>query len=350
MPVISVAVGSLGIVVSAGAILAAILRASAQRKLSREAEQVLKPEAANGELVARAEVQAPREARRSADELLQEVAQKSKAVLYVVSNKTSDKFSLPNLTKYLRMKGVEVFEGSTPEDTIEVNALRLLQLLDSTASGPGSKPRAAPGAPLHHELIEEGVARADLDARFPAMKDAYVQQPLDYGRNSRYGDKWRISCYLVVMENWKPKIEAHPAMVECMGPVMDKCTDAFARWYCGIKSLASIDVSVMNAFVTRYRPVHEEDQLKKHIDGSNVDGSVILALPTDDPFEGGELYVWDGKPQKEYVYRMNPGDLLFLDNAVWHQAKPITSGTRWALVLFLRLQSPIAHGSCRPAG
>lgn len=283
----------------------------------------------------------------TADDLLQEVARRSPAVLMVVSNSANKQFSLANLTKYLRMKGVDTFEGSTPEETILVNARRLLEFMDSTSSGPGGRPRPAPGNPLRHELIEGGIPADELVAKFPAMKEAYVQQPLDYGRNSRYGDKWRISCYLVVMDNWKPKIEPHLPMVDCMGPVMDACTQRFARWYCSVKSLASIDVEVMNAFVTRYRPVDEEDQLKKHIDGANVDGSVILALPTDEPWEGGELLVWDGKPTKEFTYRMKSGDLLFLDNAVWHQAKPITTGTRWALVLFLRLLNPAVHGSSR---
>lgn len=151
----------------------------------------------------------------------------------------------------------------------------------------------------------------------------------------------RISCYLVVMENWKPKIEAHEPMVRCLGTVMESCRRSFEIWYSKRNSLPSVEVSVMNAFVTRYRPEAEEDQLKKHIDGANVDGSVILALPTDDPFEGGNLIVWDGKPQQELTYQMRPGDLLFLENAVWHQAKPITSGERWALVLFLRIR----HGT-----
>ena len=33
-------------------------------------------------------------------------------------------------------------------------------------------------------------------------------------------------------------------------------------------------------------------------DGANVDGSCILALPTDEAFEGGALHVWDGKPKQ----------------------------------------------------
>lgn len=271
------------------------------------------------------------------EELLQEVGRRSKAVLYVVSNKTNDQFSVQNLTTYLRQKGVEVHEGETREETAEVNARRLLELLDKRAA-------AAPGKALvqaiRHELVASVLPQAELEALFPTMKEAYVQQPLDYGRNSRYADNWRISCYTTVMESWKPKIEAHEPMRRCMSEVIDRCCDAFAKWYCRLKLVPAIDVHVMNGFVTRYRPIHGENELQRHIDGASVDGSVVLALPTDDPFEGGKLHVWDGKPQQEYEYAMKPGDAIFLDNAVWHQAKPITTGTRWALVLFIRLRNP----------
>ena len=84
----------------------------------------------------------------------------------------------------------------------------------------------------------------------------------------------------------------------------------------------------MNAFVTRYRPKPDEAELKKHIDGANVDGSVILALPTDEPFEGGKLKVWDGRPTVLHEYAMAPGDCIFLDARVWHQGCAITSGAR----------------------
>jgi len=265
--------------------------------------------------------------------------------MYVVTNKTNDNFSLPGLTKYLRMKGADVHEGETPDETVVVNASRLLALLDQQGGG---RPRAVAGAPLRHELVPQTVAPSDLQALLPAVQEAYVQQPLDYGRNSRYGDKWRISCYFVVMESWKPNILPHEPMVQCMDPIMHRCTEAFEKWYCQSHALASVDVHVMNGFVTRYRAVQTEDQLQKHIDGSNVDGSVILALPTDDPFEGGALHVWDGRPQQEFTYNMQPGDAIFLDGAVWHQAKPISRGTRWAMVLFLRLANHAAHGGSWP--
>merc|ERR1712166_1643816 len=109
------------------------------------------------------------------------------------------------------------------------------------------------------------------------------------------------------MDNWKPKIMPHEPMVRCMSSVMYDCVGAFEDWYCKLKALNHVKASVMNAFVTRYRPVEDENYLKKHIDGASVDGSVILALPTDDAFQGGKLHVWDSKPQKEYVYDMQPG-------------------------------------------
>lgn len=271
---------------------------------------------------------------KSSKELLEEVGRKSKSVMYIVSNSSNTDFSAAGLAKYLRMKGVEPRTGDDPEAVNAENAGLLLELLD----------QAIPTAtihPLRHELVKGAVWPAQIRSLFPDMKAAYVQQVLDYGPNSRYGDRWRISCYLVVMENWKPKIEPHAPMVKCMSGVMDECVQAFSRWYRKRKALSAIDVSVMNAFVTRYRPMPDEDQLKKHIDGANVDGSVVLALSTDDPFEGGALHVWDGRPEKEFKYRMSPGDALFLENAVWHQSMPITSGTRWALVLFLRLRGAI---------
>eukprot|EP00927_Polykrikos_kofoidii_P026636 TRINITY_DN23688_c0_g1_i1.p1 TRINITY_DN23688_c0_g1~~TRINITY_DN23688_c0_g1_i1.p1 ORF type:complete len:407 (+),score=58.83 TRINITY_DN23688_c0_g1_i1:83-1222(+) len=266
----------------------------------------------------------------------------SMSVVYIVSNAKSTAFSGPNLAKYLTMKNLPLHDrpGASVEETLAVNGATLLEHLERE----GDVMRVGP-ARLRHAFIKASVNPARLWELFPAMKAAYVQQPLDYGRNSRYGDKWRISCYLVVMESWKPKIQHHEPMLRCMGPIMEESVKAFSHWYCELKGVKSVDAHVMNAFVTRYRPVQDEDQLQRHIDGANVDGSVVLALPTDDPFEGGSLHVWDGKPQRELVYQMDPGDALFLDTRVWHQGMPIIRGTRWALVLFLRLR-PCSGDNC----
>jgi hypothetical protein len=142
-------------------------------------------------------------------------------------------------------------------------------------------------------------------------------------------------------------------------------------------------------FVTRYTPAPGEQALLKHIDGAGkVDGSCVVALPFDKwstPVaeavnswygHGGGLTFWDGRepvpeedeehnetehqtetdndilqqPQqlqrprrkqrfrpKEIHYETRSGDVAFIDRAVWHQADPITKGTRWALVIFYKV-------------
>eukprot|EP00558_Chaetoceros_sp_UNC1202_P004166 CAMPEP_0197245296 /NCGR_PEP_ID=MMETSP1429-20130617/10125_1 /TAXON_ID=49237 /ORGANISM="Chaetoceros sp., Strain UNC1202" /LENGTH=111 /DNA_ID=CAMNT_0042705763 /DNA_START=146 /DNA_END=481 /DNA_ORIENTATION=+ len=105
-------------------------------------------------------------------------------------------------------------------------------------------------------------------------------------------------------------------------------------------------------FITRYTPAPGEQALLKHVDGAGkVDGSVVVALPIDrwsgpeetNSFEGhgGGLTFWDGKDSDgrplEIDYDTRSGDLAFIDRAVWHQANPITKGTRWAMVIFYKV-------------
>eukprot|EP00543_Licmophora_paradoxa_P013205 CAMPEP_0202475886 /NCGR_PEP_ID=MMETSP1360-20130828/93136_1 /ASSEMBLY_ACC=CAM_ASM_000848 /TAXON_ID=515479 /ORGANISM="Licmophora paradoxa, Strain CCMP2313" /LENGTH=134 /DNA_ID=CAMNT_0049103067 /DNA_START=538 /DNA_END=942 /DNA_ORIENTATION=- len=125
-------------------------------------------------------------------------------------------------------------------------------------------------------------------------------------------------------------------------------------------------------FITRYTPQPGEQALLKHVDGAGkVDGSIVVALPMDrwsqnnensskmmmrttpsssdnsnnnnnHAFEGGGLTFWDGrdpttKRPNEIHYDTRSGDLAFIDRAVWHQADPITKGTRWALVIFYKV-------------
>lgn len=273
---------------------------------------------------------------REMEQLLQEVQKYSRSVFCTVTNYKGDAFVGKSLASFLRLRGLEPHTNPQAPESIVANARLLIAFISAEKSGSVQSPQ------LRHAFLRKHVNPQQLKDKFLAMKDAYVPQPLDYGRNSRYGDKWRISCYVVVKENWKPKIEAHQPMVNCMEDIMNECVLKFTRWYRNKTLMQNVKASVMNAFVTRYTPREGEDQLERHIDGSDVDGSVILALPTDDPFEGGILRVWEGRGdvEQEFQYEMEAGDVIFLDNRVWHQAMPITSGTRWALVLFLQLRNP----------
>jgi len=97
----------------------------------------------------------------------------------------------------------------------------------------------------------------------------------------------------------------------------------------------------------------------QHVDGAGkVDGSIVVALPIDrwtapeavNTFEGGGLTFWDGRKTTadengrkatapcEIHYDTRAGDVAFIDRAVWHQADPITTGTRWALVIFYKVE------------
>ena len=124
-------------------------------------------------------------------------------------------------------------------------------------------------------------------------------------------------------------------------------------------------VSRLMTFITRYTPAPNENALLKHIDGAGkVDGSVVVALPIDrwtashdtNSFEGygGGLTFWDGRVVRtsseekgtrreleEIVYDTRSGDVAFIDNMVWHQANPISKGTRWALVIFYKVDKII---------
>jgi len=238
-----------------------------------------------------------------------------------VSDRTGTRFVERSLRSMLKRRGVAVPTGSRLE-----LASALLEAERTTVGPCKRRPR--------HALVRGAVDGASLRGKFAAMKAAYAQQALDYGPQSRYGNQWRISCYLVVLEKWKPKIAPHPPMVAAMGKVMRRCVRAYEDWYASNFDETK-EATVMNCFVTRYSGA--DNQLEKHVDGANVDGSVILACPTDDPFQGGALKVWERK--KEYHYDdMRPGDCIFLEGPLWHQAMPISTGTRYALVLFLSLR------------
>mmetsp|Transcript_4146 Transcript_4146/g.16075 ORF Transcript_4146/g.16075 Transcript_4146/m.16075 type:complete len:120 (+) Transcript_4146:554-913(+) len=112
----------------------------------------------------------------------------------------------------------------------------------------------------------------------------------------------------------------------------------------------------MHSFVTRYLPNPHDCGLPLHIDGVGVDGSIIMGLPTPLPFTGGGVSVWDDAKIKTDVphverldYPMDPGDVCYLDKMVWHQANDISSGERWALVIFYKIRPRRAQSATADA-
>ena len=161
------------------------------------------------------------------------------------------------------------------------------------------------------------------------------------------------------MQGGIPCTNPNHALLALFTPLLEACNDAFSHWYrqqhacngCSnsqnVTNLNSLQVKRLMTFITRYTPNPGEQALLKHVDGAGkVDGSIVVALPIDrwsnpeldNSFEGGGLTFWDGrdanKKPLETHYDTRSGDLAFIDRAVWHQADPITKGTRWALVVF----------------
>lgn len=209
--------------------------------------------------------------------------------------------------------------------------------------------------------------------------------------------EWKISCYLEVMEGGVPCTNPHRGLRSHCLELLGTIDVLFAKWYRqqhppanGASSVYKADesglprVRRLMTFMTRYTPAPDECALLKHVDGAGkVDGSAVLALPVDrwtksedeNSFEGhgGGLTFWDGRrktgeeregetPQSSssgndgggdgrsssrgrrgwepdvIKYDTRSGDLAFIDKAVWHQANPITRGTRWALVIFYEVE------------
>eukprot|EP00616_Rhizochromulina_sp_CCMP1243_P016674 CAMPEP_0118976158 /NCGR_PEP_ID=MMETSP1173-20130426/17895_1 /TAXON_ID=1034831 /ORGANISM="Rhizochromulina marina cf, Strain CCMP1243" /LENGTH=371 /DNA_ID=CAMNT_0006926155 /DNA_START=58 /DNA_END=1173 /DNA_ORIENTATION=- len=202
---------------------------------------------------------------------------------------------------------------------------------------------------LKHGVSTCAVDPAGLDALFPAIKAVFRPQVVKYSntnpsismKDGKHGERidWKVSSYMEVDEAMggamQRNVTVNPGLLEVCTPLLEQCNRHFSTWYQELHGPGSIRELVrLQSFITRYRPLPNENALLRHIDGAHVDGSVILALPTDMPFEGGGVTVWEGDPEQAYHYSMGPGDMCFLDNYVWHQGNPITAGERWSLVIF----------------
>mmetsp|Transcript_28488 Transcript_28488/g.60362 ORF Transcript_28488/g.60362 Transcript_28488/m.60362 type:complete len:298 (+) Transcript_28488:74-967(+) len=224
-----------------------------------------------------------------------------------------------------------------------------------------------------HLVLPRAISPSYLDELMPPIvTHLFEPQSVTYNGGVANVKNWKISCYLEVMEGGTPCTNPHEGMKRHCWELLETCNALFAIWYrqqhaCNDPNTSTYKtdgndnpiVSRLMTFITRYTPAPDENALLKHVDGAGkVDGSMVLALPIDrwtaskeeNSFEGhgGGLTFWDGKMRKntesgkrepeEIVYDTRSGDLAFIDRAVWHQANPITRGTRWALVIFYKVE------------
>lgn len=223
---------------------------------------------------------------------------------------------------------------------------------------------------MRHLVIPKAISAEYLDILFPQILELFEPQIVMYNGGIAKVKEWKISCYLEVMDGGIPCTNPKKDLLLLCLPLLQTCDLLFAKWYkqqhaCNGRSIFSKrnnsssntntipTVKRLMTFITRYTPQPGEQALLKHVDGAGkVDGSVVVALPIDrwsapeevNSFVGGGLTFWDGKDRStgqpvETHYDTRSGDIAFIDRAVWHQADPITKGTRWAIVIFYKVLS-----------
>jgi len=206
-------------------------------------------------------------------------------------------------------------------------------------------------AKQRHLVLKEAINPAYLDCIMPSVVALFRPQTVTYNGGVASIKNWKISCYLEVMKGGVPTADPSLELLDIFRPLLDTCNTLFNEWYRQQHSIKNPIVSHrLMTFITRYTPAPGEQSLLKHVDGAGkVDGSIVVALPMDqwsaplsiNAFEGGGLTFWDGRDSlgrsQEIHYDTRSGDVGFIDRAVWHQADPITKGTRWALVIFYRV-------------
>ena len=200
---------------------------------------------------------------------------------------------------------------------------------------------------LRHKCVCRGIEPAKLEKCFDDIRATFSPQQVDYS-NTAYGkNHWTLSCFMeysngVAAGNIDLAAGA-PLLDVCRG-LLDECDSVFLPWWETLHPKprnATRTLHRMQSFVTRYRPMPSETHLPRHIDGANVDGSLILGLPTYSSFgASGGLTVWDGEDDAEqFVYPVAAGDVCLLDSRVWHQSNPISDGERWVIVIFYEVRT-----------
>eukprot|EP00613_Pedinella_sp_CCMP2098_P028494 CAMPEP_0171703688 /NCGR_PEP_ID=MMETSP0991-20121206/12263_1 /TAXON_ID=483369 /ORGANISM="non described non described, Strain CCMP2098" /LENGTH=402 /DNA_ID=CAMNT_0012293115 /DNA_START=64 /DNA_END=1272 /DNA_ORIENTATION=- len=201
------------------------------------------------------------------------------------------------------------FWANVPADRITtVDGVGLVpshSLLPAAAALVGLEP-----SKLRHSVVE-GAVDAELLARvFPEIKSVFVPQVVKYSNTNpdiadedggSHGEKidWKVSSYMEVDTATTPgaaqkNVRCDLRLKHVCQPLLDQCNAVFTSWYERQHGAGSVKELVrLQSFVTRYRPLPNENALLRHIDGAHVDGSIILALPTDKPWSGGGVTVWE---------------------------------------------------------
>lgn len=206
--------------------------------------------------------------------------------------------------------------------------------------------------PLRHAIVKDGVAVSKLEAAFDDIRAAFAPQQVDYSNTAYAKNHWNLSCFMQYTNGVAAggiNLAAGEPMFKVCESILADCDACFLEWFDKIHPRAkdaTRKLIRMQSFVTRYLPTPDESHLPRHIDGANVDGSLVLGLPTYSEFgASGGLTVWDGENDAEvFKYPVAAGEVCLLDSRVWHQSNPISHGERWVVVIFYEVETVRADG------
>ena len=167
---------------------------------------------------------------------------------------------------------------------------------------------------LRHAIVPGGVDVQKLEAAFDEMQSVFAPQQVDYSNTAYAKNHWKLSCFMEytngVAAGGIDLAAGQPMYRACAGILQD-CDACFLKWYDQLHPRArdsTRTLTRMQSFVTRYLPTPDESHLPRHIDGADVDGSLVLGgyvISTDvhfDPRANCFLYhSSDGSGRDTYI-------------------------------------------------
>ena len=125
-------------------------------------------------------------------------------------------------------------------------------------------------AKKRHLVLKEAIHPSYLDGIFPELLRLFQPQIVTYNGGVAQIPKWKISCYLEVMDGGIPTTEPNLELCQLFDPLLSACDDLFLYWYrqqhaCNGRRQATASSSCrrLMTFVTRYTAQPGEQALLK---------------------------------------------------------------------------------------
>ena len=125
-------------------------------------------------------------------------------------------------------------------------------------------------AKQRHVVLPKAIDPTYLDSLFPRMLELFEPQTVNYNGGIGNVPKWKISCYLEVMDGGVPTTNPNLQLLDLFSPLLSACNQIFMDWYrqqqaCNDRKTSTPidDCHRLMTFLTRYTPAPGEQALLK---------------------------------------------------------------------------------------